>query len=276
MKIILDSASNVRTLPYEDYKIVPLTICTDEKEYKDDENLDVLGMVSDLEKTKSKSHSACPSVTDFLNAIGDSDETIIINLASVLSGCHNSAHIACEQYMEDHPGSKAYALDTRKIGPVQHLIALKAIELSKEGKSTEEIFNEISEYSAKHLGIGFCLGSLKNLANNGRISPAVAKIADVINLRITGIFDADGKLAPTDKCRGDKKNIEALVKNMKNDGYHGGKVIIDHCDGLSFAESVKARILTDWPDADVTIGVTTGLCSFYAERTGIVMGYETN
>lgn len=276
MKLVLDSGSNVRALEgTTNYAIVPLTICTDAKEYRDDENLDVMGMVSELEKIKSASRSACPGISDYLKAIAGEKEAIIIALSSALSGTYNSAITAAAQYMEENPGSKIYVIDTKQIGPSQRLVAEKAIELEKAGKTIEEIHEALLEYNT-HLGIGFCLGSLTNLANNGRINPAVAKIANVINLRITGIFSPEGVLAPTDKCRGDKKNIEALLKNMKEAGYHGGRVIIDHCDGEAFALSIKERILGEFPDAPIILGETTGLCSFYAERTGIVMSYEIN
>lgn len=59
-----------------------------------------------------------------------------------------------------------------------------------------------------------------NLANNGRVSHAVAAICSIAGIRVVG--DVQDGLHPTDKCRGEKKAISTLIKNMKTKGYVGG------------------------------------------------------
>ena len=59
-----------------------------------------------------------------------------------------------------------------------------------------EICQRIEEYK-KRCGLVFMLGSLKNFAANGRVSPAIAKIAGVLNIRIVG----KASDAPTDWCK---------------------------------------------------------------------------
>ena len=48
IKIVADSSSNLLNLEGIKYSSVPLTIITNDKEYVDDENLDVNQMVKDL------------------------------------------------------------------------------------------------------------------------------------------------------------------------------------------------------------------------------------
>ena len=55
IKIIGDSASNLYTLTDVEYECAPLKIITDEKEYVDNIDLDLQGMVDDLAKYKGKS-----------------------------------------------------------------------------------------------------------------------------------------------------------------------------------------------------------------------------
>ena len=46
MKLILDSGSNLRRMAgREDYAIVPLSIRTEDKEFVDDDKLNIMGMV---------------------------------------------------------------------------------------------------------------------------------------------------------------------------------------------------------------------------------------
>jgi len=274
MRLILDSGSNVRKLNgVEDYAVVPLSIRTEDKEFVDDEKLNIMGMVEELEKTKSRSGSACPGISEFEKALDGCKDAIIITLASKLSGCYNAAVAAAEMYMEEHEGSTIYVLDSNAIGPSEKLIAEKFFECKDKGMDIDATYDTIKEYSKK-LKIGFCLKSLKNLANNGRISPVIAKFANVVGIRIVGIFSEWGELQPTNKARGDRNSIDAIINNMKEAGYKGGKVIIDHCDGLAMALAVKEKIQTFFKNADIRIGETTGLCSFYAERGGIVITCE--
>lgn len=274
MRLVVDSASDIRELEGIDYAVVPLSIRTESEEFRDDANLDVMGMVASLEETKEKSGSACPGIGEFTSAFGKEKEVIVVTVAEALSGCYNSALTAAGLYMEENADTEVFVLDSKSIGPVEKLIAQKVIELNKQEMTNEEIYDEVCKYNKNNAKIAFVLKKLNNLANNGRISPAVAKIANALGIRVVGDFSEAGFLQVRDKIRGEKKALEALVANMKKEGYNGKKVIIDHCDGLSTALLLKYIIEKSFPDAPIYIEPTTGICSFYAERGGIVVGYE--
>lgn len=275
MKLILDSGSNLRKeeIP-ENAAVVPLFICTDEKEFKDDENLDVMGMVEYLENAKCPSHSACPGIDDFAGELEGEKNAIIITLAARLSGCYNSAYTAAGLYIEENADSTVYVIDSNAIGPSERLLYEKFLECEKQGLNVDETYDILTDYSYNHLKIGFCLKSLTNLANNGRISPVIAKFTSVVGIQIVGTFTDWGELQPTHKARGEKKACEAMISDMIEAGYKGGKVRIDHCDGLDKALLFKDVLKEKFPGCDVSIGETTGLCSFYAERGGIVFSFE--
>ncbi len=273
MKISIDSASNYRTIEGIDFSIAPLSINTDEREFVDDETFIAEEMLTYLEHTKLSSRSSCPSIDTWIKSFGDADEVIVIALASALSGSYNSAVMAANQWKEDHPDSKIFALDTTSIGPVEKLCVEYIIE-NKDKMSFDELTKNLDEYCHKNLKIGYSLKSLKNLANNGRINPTVAKIAQTLKIQIVGDFSDEGLLVPKDKVRGGKKAVETLYKNMKEAGYKGGKLRIDHVLALEAATALEALVRTDFPDADIVIDETTALCSFYAQRGGLVIGYE--
>lgn len=274
MKLVMDSASDIYEVKGANCEIVPLTIRTEEKEYRDDKSLDVMGMVSELEKYKGASGSACPGTGAYLDALMGEKEVIIVTLASKLSGSFNAAQTAAGLYMEENADTTVYTLDSNSIGPAEHLIADKFKELADKGMGVDDTFDTLSDYAKNHLRIGFCLKSLNNLANNGRISPVVARFTQVIGIKIVGIFSEWGELQPTHKARGDRKAYDGMMENIINDGYKGGRVIIDHCDGMATALALRERIRESFPNANVIIGETTGICSFYAERGGIVFSYE--
>lgn len=66
--IVADSSANLFQADCADYMPVPLKILTEEKEYVDNEALDVDAMLADLLEYKGRSSTACPSVGDWLQA----------------------------------------------------------------------------------------------------------------------------------------------------------------------------------------------------------------
>jgi len=273
IKIISDSSSNMFTMDGVDFASVPLRIVTNEKEYVDTPDLDVAAMVADLSTYNGRSGTACPGVGDYLDAFEGYDEIYCISITSVLSGSYNAAMTAKQQYEEDHPEAKVFVLDTLTAGSEMKLHLEKIKELIDAGKPFETICEELIDYRDNHTTLQFSLESLHNLANNGRVSPAVAKIAGLVGLRMVG--DATGgKLNPTDKCRGEKKAIATVFANMKKAGYEGGKLLIDHCYNEIAALALKDMVLAEFPDATVVLGQTGALCSFYAEKGGLMIGYE--
>ncbi len=272
VKIVADSSSNLHELEGIDYKSAPLVVSTDVKEYRDDENLDVRQMVEDLASYKGRSRTACPGVGEWIEAFGDADEVYCSTITANLSGSYNAAMAAKEQYEEEHPGRKVFVFDSRSTGPEMKLHIYKMKELISAGKDFETICKELIEYK-KNTSIQFCLESMRNLANNGRVNPAVAAIAGMLGIRVIG--DATGGvLNPTDKIRGEKKAIACLVNNMKKAGYKGKQVIIDHCYNENTAQKLKQALLEEFPGAKIVIEKTFGLCSFYAEQGGLIIGFE--
>lgn len=272
VKIVADSSANMHTLEGVDFASAPLTIRTDDTEFVDNASLDILGMVDYLSKYKGKSGSACPGVGEWLEAFGDADEVYCVTIISTLSGSYNAAMTAKAQYEEENPGKKVYVLDSYSAGPEAKMLVEKIRDLVLEGKDFDTVCKEITEYKEKKSCLLFCLESLKNLANNGRTSHAVAALCSVVGIRVVG--DVKDGLHPTDKCRGEKKAIAALFKNMKAKGYAGGLVVIDQCFNEGAANALKDTIKAEFADAKVRIEKTLGLCSFYAEKGGLMIGFE--
>ena len=118
------------------------------------------------------------------------------------------------------------------------------------------------------------LESMKNLANNGRVSPIVAKFAGMLGIRVIGKASDVGTLEQLEKCRGEAKTLPTIVDQMIRLGYSGGKVKIAHCLNEPAANKLKSLIKQKYHNADIDIYPCRGLCSFYAERGGLLIGFE--
>lgn len=273
VKIITDSASNMIALDGVPFASVPLRIVTDQKEYIDHTELDVQQMVQELHSYSGRSQTACPGMGDWLQAFEDYERIFCVTIISRLSGSYNAAMAAKREYEESHPGRKVFVLDSYSAGPEMKLLLNELKEMVLEGKDFDTICREIQEYKNQHTSLVFSLQSLRNLANNGRVSPAAAKICGIVGIRVVGDVNEEG-LHPTDKCRGEKKAISELLRNMKRLGYHGKRVLIDHCYNENGAMQLKDLIQKEYPQAEISVNKTRGLCSFYAEKGGLMVGFE--
>lgn len=273
IRIVTDSSANLKSDLSRNLISVPLKITSGEKTFVDDENLSVQEMADYLASYNGKSGSACPGTGEWIEAFGDAEWVFAITITSNLSGSYNSARVAMEQYLEDHPGCKIYIFDSLSAGPELKLIVEKIEDSIAKGMDFDMICEEVNAYMQTTY-LEFNLKSLRNLANNGRVSPAVAKFAGMIGLHLVGKASTVGTLEPTDKVRGEKKAIATIYKNMKELGYKGGKVRVDHCINPPAAEKLEEIIRAEYPDADIVIDVVGGLCCFYAEVGGLMVGFE--
>ena len=272
-KIVTDSSADIKTLSGVDFESVPLKIITDVKEYVDDESLDVVGMISDLQKYKGKSRSSCPNMQEFINAFGEADEVFCITITSGLSGSFNSASMAAKAYMEEHPERRVHVIDSLSTGAENALLIEKIRDLIVDGNNFDTVKEKITEYH-NHTRLIFALESMINLANNGRVSPIAAKFAGLVGIRAIGRASDVGTLEMTGKTRGAVPTAAQITADMIKEGCTGGKVRIHHANNLQSAELLKTKILEKLPEASVEISHAGGLCSFYAEQGGLLVGFE--
>ena len=272
-KLIVDSSSNMVNDPARNVEVVPLTISFGGKDYIDDQNLNIQEFLSDMNKNQVAGKTTCPSIQAWLDALEGTEKAIIVTMTSGMSGTFSSALQAKNMYEEKHPTSQIIVVDSRSAGP-ELTIVLHGIEKMIQGDIRfVDLEEEIAEFRM-HTHLLFILQSLHNLSLNGRVSPAVAKIAGLLKINLIGTASKDGKLEPLTKARGMKKAMRELLKYIKDNNYHGGEVIIDHCENEKDAETIKEKLQAEYPDAQITIRPMHGLCSFYAEEGGLMIGFN--
>ncbi len=272
-KIVTDSSADIHALNNSPFAVAPLKIITAEKEYTDDATLDVEGMVQSLAAYKGRSSTSCPNAEDWIEAFGDAEWVFCVTITGTLSGCYNAACIAKQLYEEQYPERRVFVLDSLSTGPEMRLLIERIEQAVCAGKSFDEVCKEVTAYREK-TGLLFMLASMKNLANNGRVRPIVAKAAGLLGIHVVGRASQVGDLEPLCKIRGQDKALAAMVDHLKGCGMIG-KVHIAHCMNEKAAQALKTNIEAVWNTAEVNITPCGGLCSFYAEQGGLLVGYET-
>lgn len=275
IRIVTDSSSDIRDLDGIEFASAPLKIITSLKQYVDDPQLDAAQMAIELSEYKGKSSTSCPNSADWLAAFGDAELIICLTITATLSGSYNSAMLAKREYEEAHPDRRVYVMNSLSTGPEMMLIAEKARELAIGDLEFEQICSELETYSSG-TGLIFVLESIKNLANNGRVSPIIAKMTGILGIRLIGKASDVGDLEQLSKCRGEKKTIEATIEHLIELGYAGGKLRIAHCLNENAASTLASLLKNRFPSADISVYKCGGLCSFYAEKGGMLVGFEKN
>lgn len=272
-KIVADSSCDMWELNGVDFAVAPITISTDNKHYVDNQELDVHLMSEELAKYKGVSHTACPSVGSWLDCYEGFDEVFVVTLTGSMSGTYNSAMTAKGIYEEENENVKVHVFDSLSTGPEMRLLIEKLKEMIDEDLPFEEIVEKGQNY-LNHTRLFFALKSLHNFAMNGRVSKAVASAIGVLNISIFATASEEGTIQQISKCRGEKKVVKSMIEHLENAGYHGGKVRISHADNLKLAHNVRDKILELYPNADIIVYPMGGLCTYYAEIGGLLVGCE--
>ena len=272
-KIVADSSCDMWELNGVDFAVAPITISTDNKHYVDNQELDVHLMSEDLAKYKGVSHTACPSVGSWLDCYEGYDEVFVITLTGTMSGTYNSAMTAKGIYEEENDNVKVHVFDSLSTGPEMRLLIEKLKEMIEEDLPFEEIVEKGQDY-LNHSRLFFALKSLHNFAMNGRVSKTVASAIGVLNISIFATASEEGTIQQISKCRGEKKVVKSMIEHLENAGYHGGKVRISHADNVKLAHNVRDKILELYPNADIIVYPMGGLCTYYAEIGGLLVGCE--
>ena len=272
-KIVADSSADLFDLEGIDFGSAPLKICRKDKEYVDDSSLNVEEMVDELLSYQDKVSTACPAIGDWLNAFGDSKLIIAFAISSRMSGSYNSLLNAKSQYEEEFPDRRVLAINSKNAGPGIRLLIYKAQELINEGKGIDEIEEYMNHY-VNESGLLFMLESLHNFANNGRVNPLVAKAVGLLGIKVIGERGDEGTLEIIEKKRGENKAVGAIVKLLPKKDCLGKKFIIGHVLNEKLANEYKRAILEVYPDADIEVYQMHGLCSFYAEKGGVLIAFE--
>ncbi len=234
--------------------------------------MDAVGMAQTLRTYKGKTSTSCPNVSDWLAAYEGADQVYAITITGTLSGSYNAAQLAAEEYQQRTRASGC--LCWTACLPARSCVCWQASAgLLAEGKEFDEVCEEMLRYH-KHTHLLFSLESLANLARNGRVKPAVAAMARMLGIRVIGQASEAGELDVLCKTRGEHGALERIVLELKEHGYTNGKGIIAHCGNPAAAERLKQMVKAVFDGAQVDVSECGGLCSYYAELGGLLVGYE--
>lgn len=285
--IICDSSCNLRTFepktPDCRFASVPLKVSVAGAEYTDDINLDVKALNQAVSLESAATSSSCPSAGEWAEEFRNGDKVIAITISSNLSGSHEAAlmarNIVMDEYARRHngqiEGKDIFVLDSKAAGgKLEVMVELLDRYLNSHSDCT---FDDAVSYLTgleRNSMVLYSLSRYDNLVKNGRMPKLAGTIASKLNIRMLGTASPQGTIEIVGPTRGEKKTYRKIIETMGSDGYNGGMVYIDHVDNIDGAQALKMTILEQWPGAEIRIIPCGGLCSYYAEESGLIIGYE--
>ncbi len=276
--IIADSSCNLRDYtpqaPDTLYAYAPLKINVGGTEYSDDANLDVAELNRRVAEEKSASSSACPSAGEWAELFRSAENVIAITISANLSGSFEAASMA-RNLVQEEGGHRIHLVNSRAAGgKLEMLVILLDRYLTVHPEAT---FKEACAYIdgiEQCSTVLFSLSSYENLTKSGRMPKMAGILANKLSIRVLGTASEEGTIKIVAPTRGQKKMVAKVVQTMEADGYKGGLVCMDHVDNEAACQEIAAAITAKWPEAEIMIMPCGGLCSYYAEAKGIIIGYD--
>ncbi len=143
-------------------------------------------------------------------ALNTYDQIIYIPMSSALSSSCQSAKLFAEDF-----GGRVFVVDNRRISVSQKQSAIDAVYWRNLGCSAEEIVDRLMETSLD-ASIYLTVDDLKYLKRGGRITPSVAAIGTVLNIKPV-LQIQGGKLDTYKKVRGLQAAKHCMIDAIRND-----------------------------------------------------------
>lgn len=258
-------------------RIAPLKVTVEDKEFIDDDTLDLQSQFEAMRASKQAASSACPSPEEFAELMKEFDACFVITLSSNLSGSYNAAEVAKDLVLEEYPEKKIHVVDSLSASAAQVADALFIEDMINSGKTFEEIVETVETYK-KNMRTLFVLENLETFVKNGRLGKVAGLLATTFSIRPILSDNGAGEIVMQDKVRGTKqalvKMVEHIAEITKNETEKAKRMVISHCNAPERAEEVKKMVLdTCAAIGEVIVVSTHGLSSVYANEGGIIVSF---
>ena len=189
-----------------------------------------------------------------------------ITLSSGISGVIQSAEIAANEIMDEHPGCTVRIIDSLGASSGYGLLVDKLADLRDQGMGFDDLC-QWAEENRLNVHHWFYSTDLTFYVKGGRVSKAAGFFGTA--LRICPLLNVDhaGKLVPREKIRTKRRACQAAFERMityAQDGEdYNGKVFISQSamydDARALADMIEARFpRLDGPVQIYDIGTTIG------------------
>lgn len=236
--IVTDSTTSlppgVRERP--DVRMVPLSFRFGSETYRDKVDMTSEEFYERLKTTKVFPTTSQPPAGAFVEtyeALDAYDDILVLTISRKLSGTYDSAVSAAE--MVDRP---IEVVDSRSAEVGAGLILLEALRVVDEGGEFKDVRRAV-EAAIRRSKAFFAVGTLEYLQRSGRIGRSRRLLGTALDIRPVLAIE-DGEIVPHKRIRGRKRQMAAIVEQVKPVAEEGRPLYFGHV-----AASEELRNLMD-------------------------------
>lgn len=180
------------------------------------------------------------------------EDILYIAFSSKLSGTFEYLELALADLRKQYPNVKFRRFDTLNICMGAGLLVYMAGKYCREHGDDIDATYEYLERNVKKVGIYFVVDDMKYLARGGRISPAKAKIGNLMNIKPVLTVE-DGKLDVCSKQNGTKKAYKYMLDVFAStyDNIDDAPVVIVDADCGDIADAFEEKVREIQPKATI-------------------------
>ena len=149
----------------------------------------------------------------FEPVLKDGSDILYLGFSSGLSTTFQQGKLAAEDLAEQYPDRKIIAIDTLCASAGQGLLVKLVRDKQQAGATIEEAAAYADELVPK-LAHWFTVEDLVYLKRGGRVSPAVALVGGMLNIKPVMHVDDEGHLIKMGTIRGRKASLNALADKL--------------------------------------------------------------
>lgn len=235
--------------------IIPMPFYINGELYFEGVNLDADGFYKHL-ADNSEVNTSQPAPGDVMRIwdelLKEKEEIIYIPMSSSLSGSCQTAEVLSQDY-----DNKVHVVDNRRISVTQLQSVKDAVNLAKKGMSGEEI-KKILEDRQYQSSIYVTPDDLDYLKKGGRITPAVASVAKVLNIK--PVLEIQGKkLDVFKKVRGMKQARRIMKQAIRNDlenrfsDIDTMKIYAAYTSNIELGKLWKSELEEEFPEYEIEL-----------------------
>ena len=143
----------------------------------------------------------------------EGNDLLYLGFSSGLSTTFQQGKLAAEELAETYPNRKIIAIDTLCASAGEGLIVKLALDKKNEGATIDETAAYVNELIPK-LAHWFTVEDLVYLKRGGRVSPAVALVGGMLQIKPVMHVDDEGHLTKVGTVRGRKASLAALADKL--------------------------------------------------------------
>ena len=198
------------------------------------------------ELPKSQANNPAVIRDKFEKILKEGKNILHIAFSSALSGSCNNVVMTANELLEDYPDRKIMVFDSLNASLGEGVSVYRAVELWKEGKSMEEVYDVLMK-ERDHVNVSFTVNDLYHLQRGGRVSKTTAVVGSLVNIKPILTVTSTGELKSDGTVRGRKKSLKTLVSRMEEsldlDSYGKDRIVaVLHGDCIEDAKAVADMV----------------------------------